>query len=85
VRGPPKELASGHVDQPIVVRSRAQILGQPRVSDAPVALNVGFADLLRAIRGRIVRYDELEIPKVLSEDRIQSLHAGSHRNSSFMI
>jgi len=28
---------------------------------------------LRSIRGRIVRYDALEIPKVLGEDRIQSV------------
>jgi hypothetical protein len=70
VRGPLKKLAIGHLDEPIVVPSRTQIFGQPRVSNAPVTPNVGFADILRGICGRIVRYDELEIPKVLSEDRI---------------
>ena len=73
VRDPLEVLGVGEVEDTVVVPRRAAILGLSKISDAGIALRIRTADLLGAIRGSIVRNDELEARERLRKDRVDGL------------
>src|SRR5216683_1118931 len=69
VRSPLEIRTVGHRDYEVVIGRGPDILGLADITDAPIPLGVGPADLLRSVRGSVVRDQEVEIAVALREGR----------------
>src|SRR5262249_12790546 len=61
------------VDAPIVVRRGTQILRVPEITYPRVLAHEFPADFFRAVRGGVVRNNQLEVGEGLNEDRIERM------------
>ena len=70
VRRPLEVLAAREVEAAVVVRPRPEVAWVPDVTHAGVPSGVGGADLRGAVGGGVVGDDQLEVPEVLLQDRV---------------
>jgi hypothetical protein len=70
MRGPFEIWTVGHPDCQVMVGCGPDIFGLTDITDAPIPLGVGLANLLRAVGRGVVRDQEVEIAIALREDRV---------------